>query len=437
VSLFWIDLKFIKKLFGKKEDVPTRISLKFGDLPGWLEAESEKRFSKLQPHIRQKYGEIGAALENLNTGKERLEAAMPVDEAVYKRIAKAGASNRDNLVKNLNIIIEKTVVPEDITASGASVFYTSARSTFKTSIENTIRSQQYVKTLYPGEYREIMDELSHLDTLLDELITPVNEVRDELDVYDRLSGTVETINNTKQQIREKEKKILDLERVYGSSKDDLRTGESELEQLEEGPDFVRAQELEEQVRILGEKISGIDFNVRAIFTPLSKAMLRMEKQDESGRHLLSPGSRDILGRLKEDPISVMGTDITPFLNEIRNRVKDGTLGLKQQKKNKTLEQIDKLTGSDILSPLYNQRKSYSAELARVLEELDGLTVYNERKRLKNQISGYQDMITSTEQDLELERKHLIRLRDEAETSMTELSSDIRHVFGNGIEVIHS
>lgn len=429
-------MKLIKKIFGKKEDVPPLTSLKFDELLSWIETESEKTFIKLQPSIRQKYEEIDAALETLSASKGQLQDAIPV-EGAYKRIEKAGASNRENVIKNLNIMLDKTNIPDDATPTSASAFYIDAKSTFKTCIENTIRSQQYVKVLYPEEYQLVMDELTQLDTLLDELIAPVNQIKDRLDAYDRLPEEIETINQTLRQIEEKEKDILDLEKKYDSLKNELQTSEFELAGLENSEELTRAQELEKRSEAIKDQVSGIDFNIKGLFTPLSKAILRMEKQDESGRHILSPESRNILKMLKEDPVSLLGTDINPFLVDIRKRVEDGTLGLKEQKKNKTLEQVDRLASTDALLTLYEQRRLLSLELDRILEELNRLTVYKEKTILEKQVFEYRSMIDSTEHNLELERKYLVRLKEDSEKSMTELNSNLRNVFGDNIEVSFS
>jgi hypothetical protein len=111
-------LKLIKRLFGKKDVAPTLISLELCELPEWMEVRSEKTFSRLHHHIRQKYEEIGVALGDLGVSKEHLNDANTVDDA-YKQIAKAGISNKDNVVKNIGIIIDRTIIPQDATISAA------------------------------------------------------------------------------------------------------------------------------------------------------------------------------------------------------------------------------------------------------------------------------------------------------------------------------
>lgn len=428
-------MKLIKRLFGKKDIVPTLISLELCELPEWMEVRSEKTFSRLHHHIRQKYEMIGVALGDLGVSKEHLNDANTVDDA-YKQIAKAGISNKDNVVKNIGIIIDRTIIPQDATISAANEFYTSTKSGLKTLIENTMRSQQYAKALFPEEYRGVMDGLSHLETLLDELMAPINEVRDKLDAYDRLKESVETISQYQQQIVGNEDLILDLEKKYDSLENELRNLESKLEGVVKSEEFTKAHELEKQVKTLEGSLSDIDSNVKSMFAPLSKALSRMEKQDASGRHKMSPKSKEILLAIRDDPVSVLGTGINGFLDEIRGRIEDGTLGLKQQKMNNTIKQLNKLGDSDILSSLSEKRGSCSSELEGVKSELNRLTVYEEKTRSEKEMSACRSRIDSTKNNLETERTDQAALREKIEGSIADLNSDLKFVFGTDVEVIH-
>lgn len=428
-------MKLIERLFGKKEVVPTSISLELEELPEWIEVKSEKTFSRLHHHIKQKYEEIGVALGDLGVSKGHLNDANTVDDA-YKQIAKAGISNKDNVVKNIGIIIDRTIIPQDATISAATEFYTSTKSGLKTLIENTMRSQQYAKALFPEEYRGVMDGLSHLETLLDELMAPINEVRDKLDAYDRLKESVETISQYQQQIVGNEDLIPDLEKKYDSLENELQSLESKLEGVVKSEEFTKAHELEKQVMTLEGSLSDIDSNLKSMFAPLSKALSRMEKQDASGRHKMSPESKEILLTIRDNPVSVLGTDINGFLDEIRGRIEDGTLGLKQQKMNNTIKQLDKLRDSDILSSLSEKRGLCLSELEEVKGELDRLTVYEEKTRSEKEMSACRSRIDSTKNDLETERTDQAALREKIEGSIADLNSDLKFVFGTDVEVIN-
>lgn len=355
-------MKFIDKIFGKKEEAPSKLTLKFNELATWLENEGESTFAELGAHIGHKYNEINTALVDLSEAKERLVDAS-FGEKVYKRLAKAGASNRDNLVKNLDIIIEKIAIPEDADPSEAYQFHLDAKSVLNTCLENAVRSQQYVKALFPEEYKDIWGGLKHLDVLLDELVAPINEVKDELEAYDKLPGDIELIRQMQHQIPAGQKNINELTGKYETLKVELGSEEASLEDVEAGDEFTHARELDEQARTIKGQISEVDSNRSGLFAPLSKAFSRMEKQDGSARHIMSADSRKVLKILKDEPVSALDIDLTGFLVEMKTRVEDGSLGLKQQKMNKTLEQIDRLVGTDVLLRLKTQREEYSSELA--------------------------------------------------------------------------
>jgi predicted nucleic acid-binding Zn-ribbon protein len=428
-------LKFITRIFGKKEDIPKEISIKIDDLSVWIETESQKQFSVLRSDIKQKYDEISATLENLSTSRDQLKDAK-FGEKTYKRLAKAGTSNRDNLIKNINVLIEKTIIPEDIDPSKAVEFYIDMKSTLKTCLDNTTRSQEYVKLIFPEGYKVVVIDLKRLDTLLDELMCFIEGVKDELDVYTKLPGDIEIINQSQHQIKEMTDNIPQLEVKYESLKNNLHTGEDRLAEMERSEEIIKAHELEKQIKTLNDRISGINSNVKELFAPLSKALLRMQKQHESGRHTLSSINSNHLRTLIEDPPLILGNDINSFLNEIRKSVEDGTLGLKQQKANKTVEQIDRLTGSDILLSLYRDRESDSAKLTGLLEERNRITVYKERTRLEKKLSDYRSSINSIEQSLDIERKDLGSLIEEVEQLKTKLNSDLSFVFNKDIKIVY-
>jgi DNA repair exonuclease SbcCD ATPase subunit len=428
-------LSLIDRFFGKKEEIPHQTSVEFNELPDWIETESSQIFSKLRSHIQQKYDDIKKIIEDIGESRDQLIDAKLGDK-VYVKMAKAGASNRDNVVKNLNIIIERISVPEDTDPAVASEFYKNAKSILSNCLENAIRSQQYVKLLFPEEYKSVLFDLKHLDAVLDELDLPIKDVKDKLEAYERLPEEIEIIIQTGQEIEDKDNRIPELEKKLESLKDDLPDLESKLKELEKSPEFIKAQELEKQIKTCEKQILGTDSNIKELFAPLSKALSRVEKQDKSGRHKLSPENRKILNLLIEDPVSALKTDIAPFLIELKARVEDGSLGLKQQKMNKTLEQINKLTGSDILSSLDNQRDSRLLELVGLSDGLKGLTVYKEKTELKREMSRCKGNIDSTEQELDSDRRELERLTEEVGTLKADLDSNLSYVFERDIEVVY-
>lgn len=409
--------------------------MEFDELPEWIGVESDQTFSKLHSHIRQKYDEVNTILEDIRESRDRLTDAK-FGEKVYVRMAKAGASNRDNMVKNLNIIMERITVPGESDPSIASEFYTNAKSTLKNSLENTIRSQQYVKRLFPEEYKSVLLNLKNLDTVLDELMLPIKDGRDKLEAYKRLPDEIEIINKTSRQIEDKKRNISELEKKYALLKNDLPGLEHELKELEKSTGYLKAQELEKDIEYLENKISEIDATIKEQFAPLSKTLSRMEKQDESGRYTLTAGNRQILQLLKNDPVSAVNNDITPFLIEIKSRVEEGSLGLKEQKKYKTLDQIHKLLETDTISSMKKEKNVLLSEHEILMNELSQLNVYQKRTQLDKKVADHISELNKTEGMLETERQGLTELVDNVSKSKEILQFNLNFIFEKEIEVIY-
>ena len=149
---------------------------------------------------------------------------------------------------------------------------------------------------------------------------------------------------------------------------------------------------------------------------------------------MSAESRKVLKILKDEPVSALDIDLTGFLVEMKARVEDGSLGLKQQKMNKTLEQIDRLVGTDVLLRLKSQREEYSSELAGVEGELEGLTVYMEKTQVEDRISECRNLMDSVGQKLENERRDVSQLTEELKEAKSELNSYLLFIFKRDIEV---
>ncbi|MCL7415318.1 MAG: hypothetical protein M8349_04570 [ANME-2 cluster archaeon] len=389
----------------------------------------------MRSHTRRMYDEIRGVLEELDGSKVQLINAK-FGEKVFKRVAKAGASNRDNLVKNLDIIKDRTVVPDDADPAKAFEFYTNTKSILNTCLENAIRSQQYVKALFPEAYKDILVNLKRFEGLLEELVAPINEERDNLEVCSRLSTLITQIQDTNSGIKLKKAHILDLENKYDSLKRDKEVAALSLEDLEESEESVYANELETRVDALNQQVQAVDKQLSDLFAPLSKALSRMEKQDESGRHTLSSDSRKMLKRLKNKPAKALEDDIKPFLAELRVMIEDGSLGLKQQNIKKTLDQIDRLVGSDLLMSMKEQRISYSSELDILSSELEGLEVHREKTGIEHLVSDTQGMIDSTGQELDVVRREMSRLNDDIENLKEQLNSELNFVFRQDVDVTY-
>jgi hypothetical protein len=428
-------MKFIERLFGKKQEIeePRSVVFDFEKLPGTVKNEIKGQEDMLRPVVKDKYEAIRQALRELEKLKKELLAAEPI-EGASKRGEKLGDSNRDNVANNLKLIDDKLKVPGNTSPSNASEFYTDAKSTLKNVLDNTRKSLLYIKALYPREHQKINQGLADLEDSLDELYSSIMEGNGRVSELQKIAGEIDTIERVNREIEQSTKKIVDLDTKYESAKSKLSGYDSKLAELENSSEFERAKQLETEIRLLDTKIVDAGSEARRLFTPLSKAISRMEKQDENERCVLSPENRKTLKTINEDPASAIEYDLGPFLSELTGRIESGELGLKDQMCDKALKQIQVLEDSKTISSLVGQRKKYLSDREAFIQELNGLSIYQEKEDIEREIENHHSLSRSVNSDIESERKHLDGLKEELEMTKSVLISDMRHVFGTDTEI---
>lgn len=426
-------MKFIDKLFGKKKAENLPLKLKIDELPQFISDESEKEFNELKPFILKKYNEINSSLSEIPGVIESLLSAEVVENA-NKRVEKVGDANRDNIVNNLRSLLEKVVIPEDASLQSSFEFCILTKSTLKTVLENTHRSQLYIKAIYPEESENIISALSKLEDPVHELLEALRDKKARMDSFDKFSEEIGNYNRMKKHIQESKTKVEHFESRISSMKKDIIDAKNRLDELENSREFERAKQLEVEISTLKEQLSNVDHNVQRLFSPLSKVFSRMEKQDKSEICVLSPEHRQILEKITHDPASALEHDLYSFFAEVKPRIENGSLGLKDQMCEKVLQQLDKLQSSKDLSFLRNQRKEYSLQIENAMNELNSLSVYRDKEQLVKQISRDEHMLKTIYVDLDTEKKHLNSLTEECQLLRSGLSMEIKGLFEKDIEI---
>ncbi|WP_406655748.1 hypothetical protein V7O62_08125 [Methanolobus sp. ZRKC2] len=430
-------MSFIEKIFGKKrKEVETGpVRFEFNKLSEMVKQEYEKELGTLRPVIGKKYKEIGISIKEIKDVKKSLLEAEAIANA-NKRAEKLGDSNRDNIAHNLDLIIEKIRIPSNNEPGNAFAFYEDSKSVLKNVLDNTRRSQMYIKALYPREFERINLAMANLEARLDELFALIRNKKNKIDAFEKIPEHVENVRENERHMEQSRKKILDFESRYESAKKELANTDASIEKLEESSEFEETKALENEIRELKNKIASVDSEVKRLFTPMSKALSRMEKQDKNEMYVLSPENREVLRKIKDNPISIQVEELESFLNVLEERIENRDLGLKEQMYEKILKQIEKLKDPATMSDLHTQREQYLAEIEELTEKLNLLHVYKNREDLEKQIAKCNDSIGVIISDMEAEQRHLEDLEGQLEDSRYVLNSEIKDIFGNDAQIVY-
>lgn len=426
-------MDFLKKLFGKGKDEPEELHLEFENLYEWSKTRYEREANSAKPLISDLYSAIDNKLDQLRVDKNSFLDATPIESA-DKKMGKIGDSNRDVIVDNLEILDEKITVPHDNSIEGAHAFYIESLSHMDTFLDNTRKSMLYAKSLYPAEYNKINGDLANLNHALNDLFSTIENPRNKLEMISNIFEDIEDIHNLESEIIDCRDKIGELENKYSSLDENLQDAKSDLEELTNGSEYPRAEAINSEIDDVRQQVLDVEADIKRMFTPLSKALSRMKKQDENGIHTLSPQVRNILGIVMKDPVSALDYNLDPLYDELILRLKDDSLGLKNKKKDKTLEQVHSIKTSSSLKSLYENKKEYDNRLRQLRDQLDRMDVYRQKTSMEKDISKKQEDLVSTQGKLEDKTKRLKSLEEQLVNAKSKLNSHVNDAFEEDIEI---
>jgi len=360
-------------------------------------------------------------------------AATPVESA-DKKMGKIADSNRDVIVSNLEILDEKITVPNDNSVEGAYAFYNESVSHLDTFLDNTRKSMLYAKSLYPTEYGKINEDLANLNHALSDLFSTIEQPRYKLGMISNIFEDIEYIHNLESEIMNCRDKIQGLENKYSSLDENIQGAKSDLEKLIEGSEYPRAEAINSEIDDVRQQLLNVEADIKRMFTPLSKALSRMKKQDENGIHTLSPQMRNILDIAVKDSVLALDYDLDPLYDELILRLQSDSLGLKDKKKDKTLEQVHSIKNSSALKSLYESKMEYDNRLKQLRDQLDQMDVYRQKTSMEKDISKKQEALVSTQDKLEDETKRLESLEEQLENAKLKLDSHVNDAFEENIEI---
>jgi predicted Rossmann fold nucleotide-binding protein DprA/Smf involved in DNA uptake len=101
---------------------------------------------------------------------------------------------------------------------------------------------------------------------------------------------------------------------------------------------------------------------------------------------------------------------------------------------KALKQIEVLSDRSVISSLVEHRKEHLEEKDELLEELNSLSIYQEKEDIEKVMEKYNQTIKDVNDDIDSESKHVFNLKEEIEIKKSDLLSNIREIFGEETEI---
>ncbi len=416
-------MKWLNNIFKRDNSANLASRLALSDLDAWLDQRAEN--PEFEQKINDIYAKIGSVAVDLAVDIEALRCAAP-EKSAPPRLLNAGLAAKEALIVQMKGLMEKLAPPSATDASSAAEYHSRMVKGLGNTVLKFGRAQNYVAALFPGQAEKLKSDLNRTSHMLVDLNETVDKRQSELldiNASKKLGGEV---SDRVRQIRELKKKLQDSENKLVDLQDYAIKAQSDLEVLESSEKGRRTKALKESLDIKLIELTKIETEMADLVFPLTKALARLVKQDSSDR--LELGNRSAFDLLIRSPQEVVDSDISGTLLELRSKV--DLLGLKDKKREKIVEHLDRLIKDKPLETLKAEHSEISEISKSLLEKLSESS--QEMTRLEETLKQTSQQIEMTKASMEQNTKSLSTMEELVSRSETELKAMLDRIAGRPV-----
>jgi len=424
-------VKWLERLFGKDEIPPTAT---LDELDTWLMAASNSLFPGLDANADRIYREIDTVRAALLEKISRLKNATPQEDTpVPPHIRKLGLVNRDKIVKQLNSLAEKIDIPGETDYKVVLSFYGSTINSLESVSGRSAKHIYYVRSLFPDEISEVLSEINHLKTALNQLIAPIKGKKDCVMNLEQVPVIASKMQELKAKISQEKADLSGKKEANVALKGEIEEKKRRLSLIEESEEWMQFKELENILHALEGELDALEADAGRLFAPINKALTLLKKQDETGRYSLSKAERDVLSLILESPIQALDEDITNLLLSVKNAIKEDATPLKDRKREKSLKWIDQLLETE-LSTIKKRRVLLHSKIEETEFELSDLKITKEQEKVNNSFIEAKRRQNFLQEEVERSERYLASLETEISKEEALLTKALEGVAGKEVEI---
>jgi hypothetical protein len=412
-------LKWIKKLFGKKEVSGEGTGLNeidFEDLPAWLDNNSKKISSGMEKDVSNLLRELEVSLSELKESNSRLAEAK-VEGDFDIRAVKRAKSNRENVTKQVSTLIDKLRVQENRDFKSLKGFYEASVQNLGTCLEHMDRSFRYTRPVFPQESKDLSDSLASLGKVFNDLKGEILENRKEIEAIETASFDAKETQDLSASVEAEKLAQESKKRKLQVLKEEVSRANQDLEEFRKGDAWKNLQSTQEEFNALQESLKKAETDLTSLVLPLSGHLSRIKKLHESGRYTLNPEVKKQLDVSLEDPVHLDPS----FFPELQKIFEDKTLDMQTQKKEKALMQVKTAISGfpERIKEYLEVLQEFEAKKAELEGSDTGKLVALEHKKAE-----LVTRIRLLEEDIEDSEKKLAVLNERLENRQEKLISSI-------------
>jgi hypothetical protein len=422
-------VKWLSSIFGKDE-IPSTVT--FDGLDTWLELVSNSLFRSLSATADKLFREIGDVRDRLKQDTTQLQDAEPV-ENMPANVSKLGLVKRDEMVKQLNTLTEKISVPTQTDYKTVLSFYKLISANIESTLGKSSKSIYYVRSLFPDVVKVVVSDLKRLKTALNLLIRPIREKESHIMKLEEVPEIVQAIKDLKSGIEKEKANVRDQEEDCFVLESKIETEGVRLRQIEGDAKWMQLKELETELSLLEADLHVLESDVSKLFAPIKKPLTLLKKQDESGRHTLTPEERRAVSSILSSPIRALEGNINDALLAIKKVIEGEASILKDRKRDSTLKWIDHLLNAE-LATIKGKRDRLQSRIKERKGMLADMTILENKADVEQSIASAKGQLTRLEEGIDRSKRHIVTLEEELIAKKRLLLDALEAIAGKKIDV---
>lgn len=320
----------------KKEDV---VELTEKQLFSFFESAVSQKFAKLNAKVHEIRIETNYNIKRIKEYLDFLESEDLMNPNIHPKEKQMMEGNRENFLKRVRLFINTIQAPESYMEINdyCKNFFDDLEALTKETQRNTF----VLKEFFAESVKKISRKISQIEKLFIELRGMLE--KENIEKVSEIKEFFKGLEESKQQLT-----IAKEEKHYIEAELNLLEQEKEkilkkIHSLEASNDYKFFKGFLKEKEELAQKEADEKKEIYEIFAILDKSLKKYSK--------VSIGEKIIADYLK-NPVNALlndkNLDILKVLAKVKKEVEKDTLDLKDKKKEKTLESIEKLTKSFIL-----------------------------------------------------------------------------------------
>lgn len=381
-------LEFFTQFIKKKEIEIEHINLK--DIDTWFNTLSQKNIEKGKIELEQIRQDITTekekTLQNLNILLETKpkNADLPAKALHYLE------GNRKKYPQKVEFFLKEIELPNDI--QKIHEFCTSFEEKLNSFGENTAKNYSILKDLIGKEALDVATNIKHLATL----ITKAKKIVEHSKIED-LAKIHETIQHVQQKLKRKqelENEIVLVKSQIEQTNKKLKEKEISIQHTKQSEEYTKHLTYLKSQKNIESDILELGKTLTHSFSVLETALKKYERISINNK---------LINKYLAAPIQTLLNDtelkIIEILNKIKDAILNGTLELKDTKKEKSMNEIQKIDSS-YLKDFIEKNTTLQKRLKEIKKKIKDDNIISKIDILQQKKDIEQHMYTQTKDKLE-------------------------------------